>query len=399
MKRLSAHSGFSRIDLLVLLTIIALVAALTVPAVQSARETANRAACANHLKQLAQAAHQYCDVEKSLPPGWWGGGPAINGPLNGPFPQLLPYLGAKPLFDKFARTLVWDPKTPTSDYWDTLSGQAGYNYATLAAAAMPLTFMQCPADYDSPLTPDQTNTNGDPRQGHPRYLRGSWTVSLNNGGKAGDPKTSNAVNPLAVNWGQSAEGEWVGNFLNNWYDHDTDAYCPFGRVNYMPVAGLGGGKSPFYSQFEGVFTDRTNQTLAAIAAADGTARTLMFGETTGQFYPTYGEHALQINLFSATGQPTMRGLQQRCAPVEQLGNLPAMTCDSKTYSTGEGQKARYGVFSSAHPGGVQFAFCDGSVRMLHRGQTWVLGSPDWYLFQQLAGFHDGFHRDTSEILP
>jgi hypothetical protein len=70
-----------------------------------------------------------------------------------------------------------------------------------------------------------------------------------------------------------------------------------------------------------------------------------------------------------------------------------------SYTSGDGQKARYGVFSSCHPAGVLFCFCDGSVRMMARGDTWLKGNPGWYLFQQLAGFHDGFRRDTHSLLP
>lgn len=404
MAPIPARSGFGRIDLLVLLGILVFLVTLTVPAVQSAREAANRSTCALHLKQLAAAAHQYQDVNKSLPPGWWAnvvaanGVPmAIAGPRCGPYPQFLPYLGAKPLFDKFGHTISWDRNSRSSDCWNTLNNESIYNDAALEAAATPLNFLQCPADFNAEVGPDLADDSG--HAGHPRYPQGGWTVSINKGSKAGDPETSGAADPLKVNWGQSAEGEFTGSFVNDWFDHATDAYRPFGRVNYLPVTGLGGGKSPFYTQFEGVFAERTNLTLNAIAAADGTSHTLMFGETSGQFFPHWGENALQSNLFAAVGQPTMRGLQQRCAPVEQLGNLPSMKCDTATYSTGEGQKARYGVFSSPYPAGVQFAFCDGSVRMIHRGRTWVLGSPDWYLLQELAGFHDGFHRDTSAILP
>jgi type II secretory pathway pseudopilin PulG len=410
MQRPVQRAAFTMIELLVLLGMITMAAAAGAVAIEKSREAANRATCMHNLKVLGMAAHHYHDMHKSLPPGWWGGvgrnvgpgaSPLPTGPGNGPFPQLLPFLSSQKLFDQLGKSILWDPQIASVDFWNTQDQETKCNVAAFRVACTPLKVLQCPSDKDTPLAKYPEEEGQGNVKDVQSYVLTQATYSYSNGGTEGDPATAKAANPLAVQWGHSGPGEWAGFLFPTTYDSTTAAYNPMARVNYVPVAGLGHGESPFYNQFEGVFTNRSATTLRAISAADGTANTLMFGESSGQFYPAFGDNTLQNNLFAAVGTPTHRGLQQRCAPGVNAG-MPAgaaSDCDNVSYKTGDSQKARFGTFSSCHPGGVLFCFCDGSVRMMARGQTWKQGSPDWYLFQQLAGFHDGFRRDTRRLFP
>ncbi|OJW26912.1 MAG: hypothetical protein BGO49_21560 [Planctomycetales bacterium 71-10] len=86
------RSGFTLIELFVVVTIVSLLAMLILPAVQSARESARRMSCINNLKQVGIALHGYVGTYNVFPAASNGLGFSIH-------VQLLPWLEQGNLYD------------------------------------------------------------------------------------------------------------------------------------------------------------------------------------------------------------------------------------------------------------------------------------------------------------
>src|SRR6185312_9980559 len=96
------RSGFTMIELMVVVAIIAVLIALLLPAVQSAREAARRTQCSNNLFQLGIALQNYESTHLVLPPGVVNPtGPIVESMTGYQFSwiaQILPYLEQKNVF-------------------------------------------------------------------------------------------------------------------------------------------------------------------------------------------------------------------------------------------------------------------------------------------------------------
>jgi prepilin-type N-terminal cleavage/methylation domain-containing protein len=123
-----AARGFTLVELLVVIAIIGILVALLLPAVQSAREAARRAQCANNMKNIGLALLNYADAKKTLPPatGLVMGFAEVTGGTW--VVKILPYIEEQAVYDRF------DQKKPSNDP------------ANAVAIAAPLPWLICPSD-------------------------------------------------------------------------------------------------------------------------------------------------------------------------------------------------------------------------------------------------------------
>lgn len=124
-------TGYTFIELLLVITIIGILVALLLPAVQAAREAARRSACSQHLAQISLAVQQYESAYRLYPPGTTDDrGPIRSVPQgyhHNWIGQILPFLEER----------------NTARHIDRNSGV--YTTANLPVRRLQLTVLRCPS--------------------------------------------------------------------------------------------------------------------------------------------------------------------------------------------------------------------------------------------------------------
>ena len=128
------RTGFTLVELLVVITIIGILMGLLLPAVSMVRETARRSQCGNRIRQLALAVNTFHESKERYP-GWREWTARVNIPVGKTGP-----VGANKPASWMTMLLPYMDHEPTSKYWD--------NPKTVFSAQLspPIPSFLCPSD-------------------------------------------------------------------------------------------------------------------------------------------------------------------------------------------------------------------------------------------------------------
>jgi prepilin-type N-terminal cleavage/methylation domain-containing protein len=295
------REAFTLVELLVVIAIIGILIALLLPAVQAAREAARRMQCANNLKQLGLALHNYHDVHKQFPLGAvhhqpYAFGTPSNDNHGSLLVALLPFIEQQNLYDNC------DFTTDTM-FNSTISGGQKVHEVWVTAYL-------CPSDGGQDYIAN----------GNPLY-----------------PSTTGL---------KLATSNYAASMGNQWFSP-----CAFG-ANMFGTGSAIHGHNEDGSLISGVFS-HTAWGASIADIRDGTSNTIALGE----IRPSCSWHArdgwMHVNsLWFATTCPINYNncenepdYDPSCAPAGG-----AWSCDMG--------------FKSRHTGGCQFVLADGSVHFL-----------------------------------
>jgi prepilin-type N-terminal cleavage/methylation domain-containing protein len=298
--------GFTLIELLVVIAIIGVLIALLLPAVQKVREAANRIQCANNLKQLGLALHNYHDSAGQFPPV------RVDYDYATWFVLIMPFLEQ----DNVARTWSFSqPYNVQSDVARSTEVKIFYCPSRRPPTGLSVVEGVVPGDTTPPPEVSGTPTGRFTVDDHPEGALGDYAACV--GDMRGTPNDPN-------------HQQWPGDLANG-------------------ALIIGSRKA------DGTFQSHTN--FASIT--DGTSNTFLAGEKhvpLGMFgRAKVGDSSLYNGVWTV--------YSGRVAGIEDP--LATGPTDVTPSIGGDAFYAR--KFGSYHPGIVQFVFCDGSVKPVQIG--------------------------------
>jgi prepilin-type N-terminal cleavage/methylation domain-containing protein len=389
----SRRPGFTLVELLVVLAIIAILIGLLLPAVQKVREAAARTQCSNNLKQICLAAHNYQSTFNQLPPGILGPLPIDNMPGSGWKTQLdgqevgvlaflLPYLEQDAIYKQLD---------------DPVATAAGRGPSTATLFDIRTRGFGDDTSIRGPLT---TATSNWWNSGNDYALANSTIKTfICPAAQVNDPNIVATGVTISILFQINAKSTAQVFFFPAPFD-PTNGYGAPGLTNYTGVSGARGNNSRYpdtsswtlnfpngqttggWQQLAGIFDNRTTVSLAQMA--DGTSNTAAFGEGTGDMVG--GATSLGWGWMGMGDMGMWRGLD---GP-----------------DTGSWAK-----FDSRHTAVVHFAFADGSVHPLNRNvdlNAWLSARPNppapgsfpaWWALASLCGYQDGLPINESLLVP
>jgi prepilin-type processing-associated H-X9-DG protein len=216
------------VELLVVITIIGMLTALLLPAVQNAREAGRRATCNNNQHQLSIAMQNF-ESAKQYFPGF------INNVGSNPYPvswvvALFPYLDRRDVYDIWASGegttfpqpgLTTPPATPTTTAATRTTDQNTVNYD--AYKYFPL--LDCPSD------PPETRGTGDTWCSYVCNRGLNGTVMRVSGDTPSTSYTAGSTsNNAVVPWDSAANGVCMDAFIQTYYNSSSGVVSQVSRA-------------------------------------------------------------------------------------------------------------------------------------------------------------------------